>query len=85
MKIAAIAFAALSLIAGAIAAGLWWQSCRVAFPDPPAPGTMIRAPYFHALSKALNTVSKWNRYAAIITGIAALMGAISSVLGSAGP
>jgi hypothetical protein len=46
---------------------------------------MIRAPYFDALSKALNTVSKWNKYAAIITGIAALMGAISSVLGSAGP
>jgi hypothetical protein len=78
---AAVVFAVLSLIAGIIAAWLWWKSSRIVFPNPPQQNMPISAAYHQRVSEAISEVAKWNRYAAIATGIAALMGAISSVLG----
>jgi hypothetical protein len=85
MKVAAIVLAVLSLVVGAAAAWLWLKSSLVKYPTPPKPNTLISAAYHQQVSEAMIEASWWNKWAAIATGAAALLGAISSVLGTIAP
>ena len=81
MHILAILFSVAGLLAAIAAAYYWWKASRVAIQTPTA--SISDVPQLHIMSGdiAFNRSSTLNARAALLTGMAAVLSAIGSVLG----
>lgn len=79
MKNAAEILALLALGAAFNAAWFWWRSSQVPLPHAPAQGEVIRADYNQEMHTALSNAASLNRWAAIWTGIAAVLSTAASL------
>ena len=78
---AAILFALAGLLTAIAAAIYWWKASRVTIEQPVA--SISDVPQLHIMSGhvAYNASSELNSRAALLTGIAAVLSAVGSVLG----
>ena len=88
-KIASISLAVLALIAGLIAAHFWYRSTRVQDPAYPAfepveTAGKVLALQGHAAQTdiAASEIARLNKNAAIWTTVAAILAALSSIVGN---
>ncbi len=71
-----IGLASLTMMAALTAAIYWFRSSRVKIPDYE---TVVVAKYEPALNNAMREVARRNKWAAIWTGVASVLGAASAV------
>jgi hypothetical protein len=76
-----IAAALLGLAAAIIAAAYWWKASRVAIRNSTASISDVPELYIQSTQVAFNESSRLNAYAAVWTGIAAVLSAGAAVLG----
>jgi hypothetical protein len=76
-----IAAALLGLAAAIIAAAYWWKASRVAIRNSAASISDVPALYIQSTQVAFNESSRLNAYAAVWTGMAAVLSAGAAVLG----
>ena len=81
LKLLAIALAVLGLGAAIIAARYWWKASRVSILQTAASISDVPEQYILSTQVAFNKSSRLNSYAAIWTGLAAMLGSAASVLG----
>jgi len=77
----AILFAAAGLLTAMAAAFYWWKSSRVPIRSTTASISDVPELYIMSGHVAFNESSRLNSKAAVLTGIAAVLSATSSVLG----
>jgi hypothetical protein len=77
----AILFAVAGLVTAMFAAFYWWKASRI--PIQSTAASITDAPELHIMSGhvAFHESSRFNSTAAVLTGIAAVLSAIGSVLG----